>query len=377
MGSIALTARGHSRSDYRVDWRDALFASLLFLSLLVPPSRADHGAAASAQSDSVLAWLESEGRFEKFLELLTVAELKESLFQPEGTTLFVPTDEAFTNYSKEALDALRAPEQRSALVEALRFHAASRKWDLAKLGTRVRVESLQGQNLALRWLGGENYSIDSARILEVDHECSNGIVHVIDDVIFPAGNALGAKLQATSSGPATYEIDIDHSSILFRVMHMEVGAMWGCFRKFSGKFVLDEENVGASSISLSVDVNSINTGNQSRDSYLQTGDFFAAEKHPKMTFESTAVTSAGKNRLQVEGSLTCRGVTLPVTFEAQKLGEGRFGPDVYKVGYEAELSFLRSDFGMTFGIPGVAGDEVRLVIAFEGNRPFEETPQKD
>ncbi len=325
----------------------------------------------SPEKPSVLSWLESEGRFSRFLSLLSSTGLQKSLFESEAITLFVPTDEAFARYSDEVLAELATVEQRADLIEMLRFHAIDGRWDLAALGQRARIQSLQGQDLALRWSGGNEYSIDVARITQLDVACENGIVHVIDEPLLPTGLALAKLLNPTSTQPHTYTVDVDHSSVLFRVMHMEVGALWGWFRSFEGEIVVDEQNPSGSSISIAVDVASLDTANQSRDSYLQTADFFDAEKHPKLTFKSRTTERAGKDRLRVTGDLSLRGMVRPLTIEVRKLGEGRFGPDWYKIGYEAEFSFLRSDFGMTFGIPGVAGDEVRLVIALEAGRPFE------
>ena len=74
----------------------------------------------------------------------------------------------------------------------------------------------------------------------------------------------------------------------------------------------------------------------------------------------------GSTRNDPERPGTARGGS------AAQLGEGRFGPRTYKVGYEAQLTIRRSEFGMGYGIPGVAGDEVRLIIALEANRPLDD-----
>ena len=106
----------------------------------------------------------------------------------------------------------------------------------------------------------------------------------------------------------------------------------------------------------------------SRDDYLATADFFDTDVHPGITFKSTEVSGESIDRLEVTGELNMLGVVRPVSFVAEKVGEGRFGKSTYKIGYEAVFTIKRSDFGMTYGIPGVAGDEVRLVVAVECDR---------
>jgi polyisoprenoid-binding protein YceI/uncharacterized surface protein with fasciclin (FAS1) repeats len=316
--------------------------------------------------------LAEDGRFSVMLELIERAGLAPKLRAPGPTTLVAPIDAAFDALPADTLASLRDGGVSGAtLRELLGFHAIEGRWTLADIGQLARVPSLQGEEIALRQLGPGRYALDVATVLEADVEASNGVLHIVDSVIQPPDLELIDEAAMFGSGRHTYAVDIDHSSVLFRVMHMEVGAQWGLFRRFEGELVVDTEDPAASSIVLAIDATSIDTGNTARDGYLRTGDFFDTGEHPAITFRSTTVRGRDDGHLDVEGELTMLGVARPVTCIVRKLGEGRFGPRAYKVGFETEFRVRRSEFGMTFGIPGVAGDEVRLIIALEGTRSLD------
>ncbi len=342
--------------------------SRITLILLASFSLARGAPAQEPAAPDLLATLRAEGSFTQLLAALDAAGLSTALEGDEPLTLFAPTDEAFARYPEEELQALLAPENRPELGDVLRFHAVAGRWTLEQFGQRVRLPSLQGSNLALRWSGGDDYSVDVARLLRHDIECANGILHVIDDVLLPPQSDLLSAEQALGRGRHTYAIDPDHSSVLFRVMHMDIGATYGWFTSFEGELVVDSDKPTANTVVFGVDVSSIDTRNDARDQYLQTKDFFDAEEHPSMTFAGRGVRRLPGGSLELEGDLSLRGITKRVSFPVRKLGQGRFGPAHYRVGFEGRLRFNRSDYGMTFGIPGVAADEVEITIALEGVR---------
>jgi polyisoprenoid-binding protein YceI/uncharacterized surface protein with fasciclin (FAS1) repeats len=324
----------------------------------------------AAETRDLATLLTEDGRFGLLLELLERAQLSDRLTGTEPFTLIAPTDEAFEALRPETLEVLRLASG-SLLRELLGAHAIEGRWTLADMGELARIPSVQGHELALRQMSPGSYALDAAMLVEVDLEASNGVVHVIDGVLQPAGLGIIDEAALYGSGRLTYEIDLTHSTILFRVMHMEVGAQWGQFRNFQGELMVDSEHPERSEVLLAVDVASIDTGNSDRDGYLCSGDFFDTDAFPGMTFRSLEVAPREGGDLEVTGELSLLGVTQSVTCLVRKLGEGRFGPRHYKVGYETEFTVRRSDFGMGFGIPGVAGDEVRLVVALEGTRSVE------
>jgi polyisoprenoid-binding protein YceI len=169
----------------------------------------------------------------------------------------------------------------------------------------------------------------------------------------------------------TWAIDPVHSEVSFVVRHMMVSKVRGRFDKFEGTMVT-AENPLESSVTATVDVSSINTGQEQRDAHIRSADFFEAEKHPAMTFTSTGVR-AEDDGLLLDGDLTIRGVTKPVTFKLEVSG---FGPDAYggtRAGFSATTEINRHDFGVSFNgpIPGVPGgvavsDKVTITLEAEG-----------
>jgi polyisoprenoid-binding protein YceI len=156
----------------------------------------------------------------------------------------------------------------------------------------------------------------------------------------------------------TWAIDPVHSEVSFVVRHMMVSKVRGRFDKFEGTIVTAEDPL-ASSVTASVDLSSINTGQEQRDAHIRSADFFEVEKYPNMTFASTAV-KASEEGFVLEGDLTLKGITRAVAFNLELNG---IGPDAYggtRIGFSAETQIGRSDFGVDFNgpIPGVPGGAV-------------------
>ena len=133
--------------------------------------------------------------------------------------------------------------------------------------------------------------------------------------------ALTFALTAEATLAETYVVDASHSSVDFSIRHL-VGRTKGRFGDFSGTISYDAAKPAASSFSGTIQVKSIDTGNERRDGHLQSPDFFGAEEYPTITFESTEVTSAGENTLSVKGKLTMHGTTKEVTLSVEILGTG-------------------------------------------------------
>ena len=169
----------------------------------------------------------------------------------------------------------------------------------------------------------------------------------------------------------TWAIDPVHSEVSFVVRHMMVSKVRGRFDTFEGTIVTAEDPL-ASSVTASVDLSSINTGQEQRDAHIRSADFFEVEKHTHMTFASTGIRAEGDHFL-LDGDLTLKGVTKPVTFKLEVNG---FGPDAYggtRAGFSATTEINRHDFGVSFNgpIPGVPGgvavsDKVTINLEAEG-----------
>jgi polyisoprenoid-binding protein YceI len=126
--------------------------------------------------------------------------------------------------------------------------------------------------------------------------------------------------RAASAEPVTLQIDRAHTEVGFDVRHF-FNKVHGRFTDFDGTIVYDPKNLAASSVAVTIRDSSINTANDRRDNHLRTQDFFWVEKYPTITFKSTKVLPGKDDKhFQVQGDLTIRGVTKPVTLDAEFLG---------------------------------------------------------
>ena len=181
--------------------------------------------------------------------------------------------------------------------------------------------------------------------------------------------ALTFALTAEATLAETYVVDTSHSSVDFSIRHL-VGRTKGRFGDFSGTITYDAAKPDSSSFSGTIQVNSIDTGNERRDGHLKNADFFEAETYPTITFESTEVTSTGENTLSVKGKLTMHGTTKEVTLPVEILGTGtnpRSGKA--QIGLETNFTILCSDYGVNSWerFSAVLGDEVKIQVLIEAN----------
>ncbi|MDQ0845298.1 YceI family protein [Streptomyces sp. V1I6] len=145
-----------------------------------------------------------------------------------------------------------------------------------------------------------------------------------------------------------YTIDPAHSSIGFTVRHAMVTNVRGSFGEYEGKLVLDGTEPARSTAAIDVAIASIDTGIADRDGHLRSGDFFDAEKFPKMTFRSTGAEQLGGDKYRISGDLTIKDVTRPIAIDLEFQGSAT---DVYgneRVGFEGGTEILRSDWGLTW-----------------------------
>ena len=144
----------------------------------------------------------------------------------------------------------------------------------------------------------------------------------------------------------TWVLDPAHSEVTFSVRHMMISKVRGTFGMKSATLVAPENPLDAK-VTASVDVASVDTKDEGRDTHLRSADFFDAENHPTMEFVSTGARIEDGDFL-VDGDLTIRGTTKPVTFA---LDFGGFGVDPwgnYKAGASATTTINREDFGLTW-----------------------------
>jgi polyisoprenoid-binding protein YceI len=160
----------------------------------------------------------------------------------------------------------------------------------------------------------------------------------------------------------TYAVDPGHTQVLFTVNHLGFSNYTGMFVEPTGTLTLDPVNPAAAKIDITFPIAKVRTTVAGLDEHLQAPEFFDAAKYPTGHFVSTKVTVANQSA-QIEGNLTLKGVTKPVTLDAQFVGAGKspMGEPKINVGFAATTTIKRSDFGIDYGIPLVS-DEVLLTI---------------
>jgi polyisoprenoid-binding protein YceI len=162
---------------------------------------------------------------------------------------------------------------------------------------------------------------------------------------------------------ATWVPDRAHSEVNFTILHMSLSNVRGRFGNIGGKVVLDQSDITKSSVQITVDASTVDTGVEARDADLKSSSFFDVEKFPTATFTSTSVSRSG-DHLTVNGNLTLHGVTRPVVLDVT----GPTGPisgmdHKPHVGFSATTTIDRLAFGIGSKYPtSIIGDQVKLTI---------------
>ncbi|SDZ12801.1 YceI family protein [Herbiconiux ginsengi] len=163
----------------------------------------------------------------------------------------------------------------------------------------------------------------------------------------------------------SWTIDPAHSEVSFSVRHMLISKVRGKFEKFDATFVT-APNPLETSVTATAEVASVNTNDENRDGHLRTNDFFDAPTYPQLSFVSTGVRQQGDD-FKIDGDLTIKGVTKPVTFDFEFGGFGTDPYGNYKAGFSAKAEIDRNEFGVNWNAAletgGVlVGDKVTITI---------------
>ena len=176
----------------------------------------------------------------------------------------------------------------------------------------------------------------------------------------------------TSYAPTKWTIDKVHSNVKFTVTHLVISEVEGYFKIFEGSMEHSKPDFSDAKINFIVDINSINTDNENRDNHLKSDDFFNAAKFPQMKFESISFTPQGNNKYKLNGNLTIRDVTKPVTFDVTYGGTANMG-NMVKAGFKAKTTINRFDYNLKWdkatesgGL--VVGKDVEIVVNAELNQ---------
>jgi polyisoprenoid-binding protein YceI len=143
----------------------------------------------------------------------------------------------------------------------------------------------------------------------------------------------------------TFNIDPSHSRVGFSARHAMVTKVRGSFNDYTGAAVVAD---GVASINIEINVASVDTRAADRDGHLQSADFFDVANFPKITFASTSIKDSGSDKLAVEGNLTIKDVTKPITIEFEYSGTATDPFGNARFGFEGAAEINRKDFGLTW-----------------------------
>jgi polyisoprenoid-binding protein YceI len=169
----------------------------------------------------------------------------------------------------------------------------------------------------------------------------------------------------TTTLTGTYDIDPSHSRLGFSAKHAMVVNVRGDFKVYSGEVYLDEETPENSRIDLTIDANSVDTGNKDRDTHLRGADFFNVEVYPSIVFTSTKVEKVDDDVYALIGDLTINGKTNPVSVNFELTGTADDPWGNFRAGFEGKATVNRRDWGLDFNVAldkgGVlVGEKVKL-----------------
>lgn len=183
---------------------------------------------------------------------------------------------------------------------------------------------------------------------------------------FAAAAVTAAVLAAPAvAAPEKYMLDSSHSQVVFQYNHLGFSTTWGMYSGFEGEIMFDAEDPAASSVSVTMPVNSLITGWDARTAHFLGDDFLGAEANPTVTFTSTAIEVTGDSTGKITGDLTINGVTKSVVLDAvmNQMGDHPMAKKPW-VGFNATGTVVRSEFDMGQFAPYVS-DEVQLMISVE------------
>jgi polyisoprenoid-binding protein YceI len=167
----------------------------------------------------------------------------------------------------------------------------------------------------------------------------------------------------------SYALDQSHSHVSFSARHLMVTKVRGRFPVIAGHLDISEDPT-QSSVVATIDVSAVDSGDPKRDEHLRSADFFDAENYPTVAFRSTRVHDRGDGEFTLEGELTVRDSTRPVTLQGEFLGSQQSPWGDTRVGFTAETEINRKDWGLEWNVAleagGVlVGDKIKLTIDAE------------
>ena len=180
---------------------------------------------------------------------------------------------------------------------------------------------------------------------------------------------LALSAPAVSAAPQTFVVDKAHSEAGFKVRHL-LSKTAGRFTDFDGRIQFDPARLESSSVEFHIRATSVDTDVEDRDKHLRSADFFDVANHPEIVFRSESIRGAGKDRYDVTGTLSIRGIEKRVTLPVTYYGQTRDPWGNERAGFSTAITLNRKDFGMVWNKAldqggFVLGDEVWVTLEIE------------
>jgi polyisoprenoid-binding protein YceI len=176
-----------------------------------------------------------------------------------------------------------------------------------------------------------------------------------------------AAASAAWAAPTTYTSDANHTFVRFSYKHLGFSTQESRFNKVTGTVTFDPA-AKSGSVDISIDTKSVDTGSDLFNQHIQGPDFLDTTNFGTATFKSTSVKFDGDRPVSIQGNLTLKGVTKPVTLTVVDFKNGQNMMKKDAVGADATAKISRSEFNMGKYVPNV-GDDVTLSIAIEAAAP--------
>ncbi|MCB0571979.1 MAG: YceI family protein [Phaeodactylibacter sp.] len=167
-----------------------------------------------------------------------------------------------------------------------------------------------------------------------------------------------------------WAIDPAHTEVVFKVKHLVITTVSGTFSSFDGEVYSESDDFDGAEVSFQIDAGSISTNNTDRDNHLKSGDFFAVEQYPKITFDNGILRKVKGGSYKLQGGLTIRDVTRQVELDVDYNGTVKDPWGNAKAGFEISGQLNRKDFGLVWNAITEAGsmlvaEEVKLAISVQ------------
>lgn len=177
------------------------------------------------------------------------------------------------------------------------------------------------------------------------------------------GGMLSLAASLALAETSTWVPDKAHSEVDFTVTHMGISNVHGRFGNIGGTITMNDADMSKSSVNITVDVTTLDTGVSQRDGDLKGPNFFDVQQFPTATFVSTSVAKSGSG-LTVSGNLTLHGVTKPVVLQVEGPNGPAQGMDHKPhLGFSATTTVSRTAFGIASKFPAaMVGDEIKLSV---------------